>query len=158
MFERGDTVSWQTTSTRRLFGVVCDIDGTIGVKPIGGKDLIYIEDKFLRLEERPGRHKIIELSPSELRYVLGELGIAEGLPGKIYKLRVSVEGDKVKFKANESTWTASVGKLDPMCQLAQYRASVDRRADNEPLTSTFEADVDCHCGGMHSPPVCSENI
>jgi hypothetical protein len=136
MFERGDTVSWQTTSSRRLFGVVYDIDGTIGVKPIGDKEIIYIQPEFLKLEERPGVGRIIEISAGELMYALGELGF--GVNTGVYKLRISVEGDRVKLKANERCWTAAVGHLDPYCQLAQQRASVDRRAENEPLTSNIE--------------------
>jgi hypothetical protein len=68
--------------------------------------------------------KIIELTPSDLVELFGQMGLA-GIPGKVYKLRVCSDGDWVKFKVNESTWTPSLGKLDPMCQKAQRRRKVE---------------------------------
>lgn len=49
-FRVGDRVKFQSTSTRWLYGTVEAIDGTIGVRFDGARDLTYIQDKYLDKE------------------------------------------------------------------------------------------------------------
>jgi hypothetical protein len=76
--------------------------------------------------------KIIELAPSDLVELFGEMGLA-GIPGKVYKLRVCSDGNWVKFKVNESTWSAPLGHLDPKCRAAarQRRVASPKERDGE---------------------------
>lgn len=69
--------------------------------------------------------KIIEVEGQELQMLLKEL-VARELRGhwhnKPYKLRVCIEGNGVKFKINESTWSPALGHLDPTCLEAERNA------------------------------------
>lgn len=49
--------------------------------------------------------------------LLSELNWIDSRRG-VYKLRVTADGDTVKFKVNESTWTPPMGHLDPQCSKA----------------------------------------
>lgn len=50
MFRIGDRVKFQSTSTLWLHGTVVDIDGTIGVRFDGQKDVTYVQDRHLKAE------------------------------------------------------------------------------------------------------------
>lgn len=56
--------------------------------------------------------KFVELSASEVNDLLAELKLAEakGLSG-LYKLRVYMDDESVKFKVNEYTWSPPMGKM-----------------------------------------------
>lgn len=61
--------------------------------------------------------KIIELSAHEARELLTQLASVENRK-LLWHLRICMDGDWVKFKVNESTWTRAMGQLDPMCRRA----------------------------------------
>lgn len=68
---------------------------------------------------------IIQLSKSEAAQLLRELTNADkDARSGLWSLRVAVEGDTVKFKINEFTWSPGIGKLDPMCEEAQHRRAI----------------------------------
>jgi len=53
----------------------------------------------------------IELTAQEARDLQAELNSADAnSPGGIRKLRVAIEGDRVKFKINEHTWSPPLGQ------------------------------------------------
>jgi hypothetical protein len=60
--------------------------------------------------------KIIEINGTELQQLIYELTQNR----KAYKLRVSVDGDTVKFKMNSGMWSPPMGHLDPECWAAQH--------------------------------------
>lgn len=66
--------------------------------------------------------KIIELTAYEVDELLLMLQAhkADSRSG-LYKLRVCSDGEWVKFKVNESTWTHGMGHLDPMCRESARR-------------------------------------
>jgi hypothetical protein len=51
---------------------------------------------------------IITLTGSDLESFYQSLGIEE-VPAEVYRLRVMVDGDCVKVKANEWTWSPPIG-------------------------------------------------
>jgi hypothetical protein len=61
--------------------------------------------------------RIIQLSAKEADDLLESLLWHKANRG-LYGLRVCSDGDWVKFKVNESTWTHGMGQLDPMCREA----------------------------------------
>jgi hypothetical protein len=74
--------------------------------------------------------KIIELSKGEVDNLLSTLLAhkADDRSG-LYKLRVCSDGNWVKFKVNESTWTHGMGHLDPICrEAARQRVAVSNEA------------------------------
>ena len=60
---------------------------------------------------------IIQLSPREVWSLFDAL--EEMQTSGISSLRVCVDGDNVKFKINERTWSPPMGTLDPNCQRAE---------------------------------------
>ena len=70
------------------------------------------------VQKEDGKMKIIQIEGSELKNLLENLKPENTRARMIYKLRVSVEGDNVKFKVNESTWSPPLGELDPQSEYA----------------------------------------
>ena len=65
---------------------------------------------------------IIQLTKTEAHQLLTQLQDAkEHGPSGLWSLRVAQEGDSVKFKINEFTWSPPMGELDPMCEEALRR-------------------------------------
>jgi hypothetical protein len=67
--------------------------------------------------------KVILLEGADIVGLLGTLQDLDKRPSGLYKLRVCIEGDTVKFKGNESVWSPPLGTLDPECREAQRRQS-----------------------------------
>lgn len=70
---------------------------------------------------------IIQLSKEEVTQLLSELENARDRgPSGLWSLRVAQEGDSVKFKINEFTWSPPLGQLDPMCEEAHRRREMSK--------------------------------
>lgn len=65
--------------------------------------------------------KIIEVTGDDLRYLLDLLS-RHGGRDALYRLRVAVDGDSAKFKANGGIWSPPLGHLDPTCEYALNRS------------------------------------
>lgn len=63
--------------------------------------------------------RIIILKGDELASLIDFMEAITTGRERVYQLRVTVDGDQVKLKANSSTWTPGYGELDPECQAAQ---------------------------------------
>lgn len=64
-------------------------------------------------------HKIITLEGSHLE---GFLDFADALlqhRHRVRQVRVCIDGDTLKLKPNEQTWTPGYGHLDPTCEVAR---------------------------------------
>lgn len=63
--------------------------------------------------------KIIELTGSEITELQNALNPENTRSGTVYSVRVSVEGENVKFKVNGGMWSPPMGHLDPSSEYAQ---------------------------------------
>jgi hypothetical protein len=63
---------------------------------------------------------IIEIDGEELNSLLATLRSKKISP---HKLRVTLDGDTVKFKVNEYMWSPPMGHRDPTCEVALRRAA-----------------------------------
>lgn len=69
-----------------------------------------------------GMEKLITLEGDDLAAFLEVMEAITSGRERVYQLRVCIDGDQVKVKANGRTWTPGYGTLDPECQEAQRRA------------------------------------
>lgn len=98
---------------------------------------------------------IIQMNSREAKNLLSELKLAdsEGRSG-LWSLRVTVEGDQVKFKVNEWTWSIGMGRLDPMCEEAQRRKAFRDQMDDQdsPIVQDDERAKQFTCPTCQSRP------
>jgi hypothetical protein len=66
--------------------------------------------------------KIIEVLGADLREVLNFFSDREPGRDEVYRLRVAVDGESVKFKVNGGIWSPPLGHLDPTCEYALNRS------------------------------------
>lgn len=53
---------------------------------------------------------ILKLEDAQLDVLRSILGGVDALGNGVYRLRIAVDGDELKFKANERMWTPPLGR------------------------------------------------